>query len=39
MRVRQLRKLCKRSRYDIADRAYRAILWKAWADYCKEKQK
>ena len=38
MRVKQLRKLIKRSRYDVAYRAYMAILWKAWVNYCKEKR-
>lgn len=38
MRTRQLRKLYKRSRLDVADRAYRAILFIAWEKYCHEKK-
>lgn len=38
MRAKQLRKLYKRSRYDVAQRAYNALVWQAWIKYIKEKR-
>lgn len=37
-RTRQYRRLMKRATYDIAHRAYLAILWKAWENYCHDKK-